>query len=127
LFDVETPAGARDLPGLVRGHASAMIEFAEDHRDLVRILFSADADAAAVSADVLDELATAIAAGRRQRQLAGSASSGLDAAVLSQALVGMWARVVAWWAQDPSRAPRAVVIETLSRIQLEGTQPGPRP
>ncbi len=43
----------------------------------------------------------------------------------SQALVGMWARVVAWWAEDPTRAPREAVIETLSRIQLEGTQPGP--
>ncbi len=120
-------AGARDLQALVRGHATAMIEFAEDHRDLVRILFSADADAAAVSADVLDELAAAIAAGRRERQLQGAASPDLDAAVLSQALVGMWARVVAWWAQDPRRAPRTAVIDTLTRIQLEGTQPGPRP
>ncbi len=120
-------AGARDLPGLVRAHATAMIDFAEDHRDLVRILFSADADAIAVSADVLDDLAGGIAANRRERQLAGDARPDLDASVLSQALVGMWARVVAWWAQDPTRAPRAAVIETLTRIQLEGTQPGPGP
>ena len=119
-------AGARDIPSLVRGHATALIDFAEDHRDLVRILFSADADAAAVSAEVLDGLAVTIAANRRERQLAGDASPTLDAAVLSQALVGMWARVVAWWAEDPSRVSRAVVIETLTRIQLSGTQPGPR-
>jgi len=119
-------AGARDIPSLVRGHATALIDFAAERRDLVRILFSADADAAAVSADVLDALATIIAANRRERQLAGDASPTLDASVLSQALVGMWARVVAWWAEDPSRATRAVVIETLTRIQLEGTQPGPR-
>ena len=55
-------ASARDLPSFVRAHATALIEFAESHRDLVRILFSADSDAAAVSADVLDELATSIAA-----------------------------------------------------------------
>lgn len=120
-------AGARDVTSLTRAHATAMIDFAEDHRDLVRILFSADADAAAVSADLLDELAGGVAQSRRERQLAGSASPSLDAAVLSQALVGMWARVVAWWAKDPSRARRDVVIETLTRIQLEGTQPGPRP
>lgn len=119
-------ASARDLPAFVRAHATALIEFAETHRDLVRILFSADSDAAAVSAEVLDALAVGIAQARRQRQQAGVASPELDAAVLSQALVGMWARVVAWWAEDPSRAPRSAVIETLTRIQLHGTQPGPR-
>jgi AcrR family transcriptional regulator len=119
-------AGATDLTSLVKGHATALVDFAEDHRDLVRILFSADPDAASVSADVLDELASTIAANRRQRKQSGDAVANLDPAVLSQALVGMWARVVAWWAEDPSRAPRKAVIETLSRIQLEGTQPGPR-
>jgi len=39
-------------------------------------------------------------------------------------LVGMWARVVAWWAEDPSRASRDTVVDTLTRIQLSGTQPG---
>lgn len=116
-------AGAGDVRTLVRGHASAMVDFAAEHRDLVRILFSADADAAAVSADVLGELADTIAANRRRRRLEAGTSPGLDPAVLSQALVGMWARVVAWWAEDPSRATRAVLIETLTRIQLEGTHP----
>lgn len=120
-------ADARDLPDSVRAHAAAMIDFAEEERDLVRILFSADADAAVVSAGVLDELATAIAAGRRERQSRGSAPSDLDAAVLAQALVGMWARVIAWWSEDPARAPRAVVIDTLTRIQLAGTQPATTP
>jgi hypothetical protein len=36
----------------------------------------------------------------------------------------MLARVVAWWVEDPTRAPREAVIETLTRIQLEGTKPG---
>jgi hypothetical protein len=37
----------------------------------------------------------------------------------------MWARVVAWWAEDPSRAARETVVETLTRIQLGGTHPPP--
>ena len=118
-------AGVGGLSDAVRAHATAMIEFAEEQRDLVRILFSADVDAAVVSASVLDELAAAIAAGRRERQSHGDDPSGLDAAVLSQALVGMWARVIAWWAEDPARAQRGAVIETLTRIQLEGTRPTP--
>jgi hypothetical protein len=35
----------------------------------------------------------------------------------------MLARVVAWWAQDPRRASRETVIDTLTRIQLSGTHP----
>jgi hypothetical protein len=47
----------------------------------------------------------------------------IDAAVLSQALVGLLARVVLWWIEDPGRAPRETLIETLTRIQLSGTHP----
>ena len=43
--------------------------------------------------------------------------------VVSQAVVGMWARVVAWWAEDPARATRETIVDTLTRIQLSGTQP----
>ena len=48
---------------------------------------------------------------------------GIVPYVLSQAVVGMFARVVAWWVADPSRATREEVIESLTRIQLSGTQP----
>jgi hypothetical protein len=45
---------------------------------------------------------------------------------LSQALVGMLARVVAWWVEDPTRASRSTVARTLTHIQLSGTHPRPR-
>lgn len=122
----KSAAGASSVADAVRSHATAMIAFAEEQRDLVRILFSADVDAAVVSADALDDLAAAIAAGRRERRSPGAEGSDLDVTVLSQALVGMWARVVAWWVADPARASRDAVIETLTRIQLEGTHPSPR-
>ena len=44
--------------------------------------------------------------------------------VLAQALVGLLARVVAWWVENPRRASREAVVETLTRIQLGGTHPG---
>jgi AcrR family transcriptional regulator len=107
----------------VRAHAQAMVSFSEDNRDLMRILFSGDVEAAAVEQDVLNELAASVAEVRRQRSDAGQLAQGLDPAVLSQALVGMWARVLAWWTEDPSRAPGERVVETLTRIQLAGTDP----
>ena len=115
---------APDVATGVRAHAEALIGFAEENREFVRILFSPDADAAAIESVVLDTLAGAIAERRRKRIAAGETPAALDPAVLSQALVGMMARVVAWWAEDPSRASREQVVETLTRIQLSGTDPG---
>ncbi|MGH0035133.1 MAG: TetR/AcrR family transcriptional regulator [Myxococcota bacterium] len=107
----------------VRAHARAMVHFAAENRAVMRILFSGDSDAAVVEHDVLDDLAASMAEARRKRSAEGGPPSHLDPAVLSQAVVGMWARVVAWWTEDPNRAEPDAVVETLSRIQLSGTEP----
>ena len=117
---------ARGLRDGVPAFSEALLAFAEEHRERVRILFSRDGDAAAVEADVLSELAASIAEGRRQRIASGEMPAELDPDVLSQALVGMLARVVAWWVEDPRRASRETVARTLTRIQLSGTHPRPR-
>jgi AcrR family transcriptional regulator len=103
--------------------ARALVLFAEEHRDWVRIIFSVDRDTLDVESDLLSELATSIADGRRQRIASGETSASIDPVILSQALVGMWARVIAWWVEDPSRATRTTLIETLTAIQLTGTHP----
>jgi AcrR family transcriptional regulator len=109
----------------VPAFSEALLAFAEEHRDRVRILFSRDGDAAAVEADVLSELAAWVAEARRARIAGGEMPAALDPDVLSQALVGMLARVVAWWVEDPRRASRETVARTLTRIQLSGTHPLP--
>jgi hypothetical protein len=76
-----------------------------------------------VEHDVLDDLAASITEARRKRSAEEHTASPLDPAVLSQAVVGMWARVLAWWTEDPDRATPEAVVETLSRIQLSGTDP----
>ena len=116
----------RDAPSLraaVPPFSEALVGFAEENRDLVRILFSRDSEAVAVEADVLNELAAIIADNRRERIARGEHPAELDPDVLSQALVGLLARVVAWWVEDPRRASRESVIQTLTRIQLSGTHP----
>jgi len=111
--------GIADDAARVRAHAEALVGFAEEKGSLIRMLFSADADAAAVEADILNTLAESIAKVRSER---GRVPTGVDLEVLSQAVVGMFARVVAWWVEDPGRATREDVIDTLTRIQLQGTQ-----
>ena len=99
------------------------LEALHRERDVVRILFSRDSEAAAVEANVLNDLAATIAANRRSRIAAGELSADVDPDVLAQSVVGLLARVVAWWVEDPSRASRAAVVETLTRVQLAGTHP----
>jgi hypothetical protein len=36
--------------------------------------------------------------------------------VTAQALAAMWTRVATWWVEDPTRAPREAVVETLVQL-----------
>jgi len=105
-----------------RARAEVLLSFAEQHGELVRLAFGRGAEAASVGADALDQLVA-----RLEREIAaqrGKAKAGLHPAVTAQAIVGMWARVVSWWAESPGRAPRAAVLETLVDLQLSGIRGG---
>lgn len=115
--------GVRGTRAAVRPFTEALVGFAEENRDLVRILFSRDSEAAAVEANVLNQLAGSIAETRRAQIDTGAFPSALDPEVLAQGLVGMLARVIAWWVEDPSRTSRAALIDTLTQLQLSGTHP----
>lgn len=107
----------------VRQRAAALVGFAGENRELIRILFSRETDATTVQSDVLQQMASRAAAVRKSLIDEGSMPVEIDPQVFGQALIGMWARVVAWWAEDTDRASREVVIETLTQIQLNGTHP----
>jgi AcrR family transcriptional regulator len=114
-------SAAADLRGAVRAQVEALFDFASENRDLIRILFSADAGAA--GSELLDSFSASIAEGRRHAIATGEMPREIDATVLSQALVGMLSRALLWWIEDPDRVARETVIETLTRIQLSGTHP----
>ena len=115
-----------DFRIVVRNQVEALADFALTHRDLLLILFSGDHDASSVESDLIGALARNIAEDRRRTIEAGLMPAEIDPDVYAQALVGMWARVLTWWAEDPNRKSREILIETLSQIELSGTHPGPR-
>ena len=121
-LEVAADASA-DHREVVRQRASALVGFAAENRELIRILFSRESDATTVQSDVLQQMASIASADRQRLVGEGSMPPEIDPQVFGQALIGMWARVVAWWAEDTSRASRKVVIETLTQIQLHGTHP----
>jgi AcrR family transcriptional regulator len=97
---------ADDREAAARARAEVMLGFAEDHGELVRMAFGRGSEGASVGADALDALAARLESDHP--------------AVEAQAIVGMWARVVCWWAESPGRAPRDEVLRTMIDLQLSG-------
>jgi AcrR family transcriptional regulator len=104
----------------VRASLAELLAFAEENRSLFQVLFGRDHEAARLGEDVLDAVVPGIEERLREHVSAGQASRLLHPAVTAQALAAMTTRVVAWWVQDPSRAPREAVIETLARLHPVG-------
>lgn len=110
--DAAGPDGVAQL----RARMETLIAFAEEKRDLVRIVFGRGQEAGEIGAELADELFPGVEARLRDRIAEGRADPALHPAVAAQALVATWIRVVAWWVEDPSRAPREAVVETLVRL-----------
>jgi AcrR family transcriptional regulator len=120
---VAVAAVGTDRRLIVEAQAEALVGFADDHRDLFRIVFAPGGEAAATGARVLERLARGVSARRRVAVAQGQAWDCLDSDVLAQAIVGMWVRVLSWWVEDPSRATRPEIVRTLSHFQLHGNRP----
>lgn len=101
-----------------RARAEAIVSFAEENRDLVRIVFSTDAEAASVEADALTHMAEGLEVRLRRDREDGCLPADLDPAVCARAHVGMTAHLIDWWTQDPSRASRDTIVETLVRLRF---------
>jgi AcrR family transcriptional regulator len=114
---------APSVTAAVEGRAREFLAFAAENRDLVRILFGRGQEVPELASEILDAFASSL-----QARLDGQVASGaLDRSVhtpaAAQAIVGMIAHVVAWWAERPDRAAPDDVIATLSRLELTGLGP----
>ncbi len=67
------------------------------------------------SGDIFADTVPGIEAGLRRRIDSGQLPP-IDPAVTAQALAAMWQRVVTWWIEDPERATRRSVVETLVHL-----------
>lgn len=109
-------AGERDLAGRLRARTAEVVGFAAENRSLILVLFGPGHEAADLGEAVLGELVPGIEEGFREYRKRGEVATELDPAVAAQALAAMTTRVIAWWVEDPERATRQDVIETLLRM-----------
>jgi AcrR family transcriptional regulator len=115
-----------DPRAAVRRQAEELLAFAAENKNLVRVLFGREHEAAALGEAVIDELLPGIETRLRERIAAGEVAPELHPAATAQAIAAMWTRVVAWWVEDPRRAPREALIETLVRIHPATRAPAGR-
>jgi AcrR family transcriptional regulator len=98
--------------GQLRARYRVLLEVAEENQSLTRVLFDRREEGASLGDEVIDALVPGIEERMRERAESGELS-GLHLAAAAQAIVGMATRVIAWWVEDPGRAPREEVVETL--------------
>lgn len=101
-----------------RAHATALVDFVADPGNRGRLLFAGDAPG--LRGDMLDAMAAAQEAHLLERRRDGYFRADIDAAIAAQALVGMQSRVLLWWIENPTRASRRKIIDTLAKLRLSG-------
>ena len=114
--------GKTEPEDVLYAQADALVGFTEEHRDLVALVFHPEGESGAIAARILERLAAGVSARRRERVARQTAADCFHPDVLAQAIVGMWAHVLAWWAEDPRRADRAEIVRTLTHFHLHGSR-----
>ena len=104
----------------VRAHSEALVGYAAEHPALFQILFSTEVATTAAGAELLGALTAHQEERLREGMAEGYFRADLDPAVAAHAVIGMLIQVLHWWTQDPSRAPREVVIDTVTGLRLSG-------
>lgn len=116
LRDRQNRAAAGTEPGSLaerRAATTELLAFGQDHGDLIRVVFGRGAESTPIADEVMDQIVPDLEKAFAQRQEAGRFLPGAHPAVAAQAYAAMVTRVLAWWVEDPTRASREDVIETL--------------
>ena len=100
----------------VRASADAAVSFAESHPQAYRVAFGRERAGAASHGPVVSESSRPTAEGLRRLQAAGRLDPELDPELAARAYLAMEVGTILWWLDDPSRAGREGVVDTLVRL-----------
>ena len=104
---------ARRTLGQRRAEIDGMLEVVERRRDLVRAVFDRG-ETSGVAERIQDRLADGLEVD--YRKLFSERGSALHAGAAAQARAASIVRVIAWWADDPTRAARREVADLLLEL-----------
>jgi len=98
----------------LRVQLGVLADFTQDKRDLIRVTFERGGENAEIAARIHDQTAGRVEA--TLRRMAEHAPLPVHPAAAAQARAATLIRVIAWWAEDPARATREEIVETLYHL-----------
>jgi AcrR family transcriptional regulator len=110
-------AAAERAPGTdeLRARTEELISFTEEKRDLIRVVFSRGSESAAIAQEIHDRVASGVEAWLTH--LVKQQKLPIHPGAAAQARAATLIRVIAWWAEDPTRATRQEIVDTLLHLQ----------
>jgi AcrR family transcriptional regulator len=109
----------------LRARIEQFLDFAEEKRALMRVLFARSAEAAGIADEIAGVIAPAIERRYRVLQARGAMDVEIHAGLAAQTRAAALVRTAAWWTEDPTRATRAEVATTLLRLDPGAIAPAP--
>ena len=114
---VESLVGvAADPVSQVRSSTAAVVDFARAHPEAYRVTFGRERAGAASHGPVVSESSRPTAQALRRMQAAGDLDHSLDADLAARAYLAMEVGTILWWLDDPARADRDGLVDTLARL-----------
>ena len=109
----------------VAARIEELVRFTEEQRDLIRVVFARGPESGRVTEEIHDRVARGLEARLAERVKAEGLP--LHPGAAAQARAATLIRVIAWWAEDPTRASREEIVQTLLHLEPGRSAVKPRP
>lgn len=109
-----------DALTLARAHIETIIRFLEENQKEARFLLDYAVRRDSASAKVIDEIVEQIELSIESGAKMGVYRADIIPALAARAEVNMNLGLLAWWMEDPQRASREEIIETLTKFRTSG-------
>ena len=98
----------------VEATVAAVVDFAQNHPEAYRVTFARERPGAARHGPVMTESIRPTAQGLQRLQRRGVLSESLDPEIAARAYHSMEVGTLLWWIEDPSRASKEQIVQTLA-------------
>lgn len=110
----------KDPQELARAHIETMVGFMEENQKAARFLLGYAARRDAASARVIDQIIEQVERSILFGVQMGVYRTDINPALAARAEANMNLGLLAWWLEDPRRASREEIIETLTKFRASG-------
>lgn len=105
---------------LARAHVETLITYIEEHNRLSSFVLALMLSGHSAATPMLELSIEQVESNIRDGQVRGIYRQDINAALAARAEAQMNLGLLAWWAQDPRRAGREEIIDTLAKIRFSG-------